>query len=73
MTIKIFVLKGNLNSENRSGAFLFFVPGIVHTNVPYSASNHDWSNTYTSLDKMADTTTSTRHENKYLKLHTLQL
>ena len=28
MTINIFVLKGDLNGENRSGAFLF-LPGIV--------------------------------------------
>ena len=28
MTINIFVLKGDLNGENRSGAFLFFLSGI---------------------------------------------
>ena len=29
MTIYIFVLKGDLNGENRSGAFLFFVGYII--------------------------------------------
>ena len=28
MTINIFVLKGDLDGENRSGAFLFFLSGI---------------------------------------------
>ena len=32
MTIYIFVLKGDLNGENRSGAFLF-LPGIYYINV----------------------------------------
>ena len=29
MTINIFVLKGDLNGKNRSGAFLFFVGYIL--------------------------------------------
>ena len=32
MTINIFVLKGDLNGENRSGAFLFLL-GILHTDI----------------------------------------
>ena len=37
MTINIFLLKGDLNGESRSGAFLFFV-GYIYFVMHYSVS-----------------------------------
>ena len=36
MTINIFVLKGDLNGENRSGAFLFLSGILLNNNEDYA-------------------------------------
>ena len=41
MTINIFVFKGDLNGENRSGAFLF-LPGIVILSINKVKKNTDF-------------------------------
>ena len=50
MTIYIFVLKGNLNGENRSGAFLF-LPGIYTVKTRYCLGEQILLQCYTILNE----------------------